>query len=595
MSTPSLRHRIRNGTLLLLVLVVMLGAFTLPRVSSLGGAIRQTLYRNYVSIEAAQHMHAALTRLELAQRDGRAQAELPGARAEFMRWMDTEDRDYTEVGEPELAHTIRSGADQLFSALAAAPPGARNDAEFDALHARLDDLIAMNQAAMFRADSRSAELGRHLTYQFAASLALVLIFGAAISWGLGWSLSQPLIEVAERLRGVGQRRAQTRLGPQKFAELDAVAREFNQMAERLERFEKLNVDRLLYEKSKTEAIIESLEDGVVLIDSAGMVAHINEIAALIMGVEPKDALGSPFEDLSSNHPHYLRVRDALRNLRKADPASQRIEVQLHVRGRDHTYVLKPVPLHHDEAAPLGTLLILQDVTYLRDQDRARANLIATLSHELRTPLTSLALSAELLRRDGAALDPKQHEILEAILEECARMKTLSDNLLNLARGELASISVQRERLDLRQIIEEVVRRFGLQAEEKHVRLTGHLEPVPEISGDAVKLSWVVSNLIGNALRYTPEGGQIEVAARPIDSRVRFEVQDSGPGIPPEIREHIFERFAQYGRGGIEKGSAGLGLAIAKDIVAAHGGRIFVDSNPGAGSRFVVELPAGGTL
>ena len=305
------------------------------------------------------------------------------------------------------------------------------------------------------------------------------------------------------------------------------------MAERLERFEKLNVDRLVYEKSKTEAIIESLEDGVVLIDSEGMVAHINEIAALIMGVEPKDALGSPFEDLSSNHPHYLRVRDALRNLRKADPASQRIEVQLHVRGRDHTYVLKPVPLHHDEGAPLGTLLILQDVTYLRDQDRARANLIATLSHELRTPLTSLALSAELLRRDSAMLDPKQRELLEAILEECARMKALSDNLLNLARGELASISVQRERLDLRQIIEEVVRRFGLQAEEKHVRLTELLEPVPEISGDAVKLSWVVSNLIGNALRYTPEGGQIEVAARPVDSKVRLEVSDSGPGIPPK--------------------------------------------------------------
>ncbi|MFZ1887404.1 MAG: ATP-binding protein [Candidatus Binataceae bacterium] len=595
MSTPSLRHRIRNGTLLLLALVMLLGAFTLPRVYSLGGAIRQTLYRNYVSIEAAQHMHAALARLELAERDGRAKDALAPERAEFMRWMDTEDHDYTEVGEPELAHTIRARADELFSQIAVAPAGTRHDAEFNALHARLNDLIAMNRAAMFRADSRSAELGLRLTYQFAASLALVLIFGAAISWGLGWSLSQPLIEVAERLRGVGQRRGQVRLGPQKFAELDAVAREFNQMAERLERFEKLNVDRLVYEKSKTEAIIESLEDGVVLIDSEGMVAHINEIAALIMGVEPKDALGSPFEDLSSNHPHYLRVRDALRNLRKADPASQRIEVQLHVRGRDHTYVLKPVPLHHDEGAPLGTLLILQDVTYLRDQDRARANLIATLSHELRTPLTSLALSAELLRRDSAMLDPKQRELLEAILEECARMKALSDNLLNLARGELASISVQRERLDLRQIIEEVVRRFGLQAEEKHVRLTELLEPVPEISGDAVKLSWVVSNLIGNALRYTPEGGQIEVAARPVDSKVRLEVSDSGPGIPPEIREHIFERFAQYGRGGVEKGSAGLGLAIAKDIVAAHGGRIFVDSNAGAGSRFVVELPAGGTL
>jgi signal transduction histidine kinase len=261
-----------------------------------------------------------------------------------------------------------------------------------------------------------------------------------------------------------------------------------------------------------------------------------------------------------------------------------------VRGRDHSYLLKPVSLRRGEGGKLGTLLILQDVTYLRDQDRARANLVATLSHELRTPLTSLALSAELLSRDSAAFGPRQRELLEAILDECGRIKLLSDNLLKLARGEMAVISVSRERLDLSRIVEEVARRFSLQARERQIELKQRIEPLPEISGDAIKLSWVVSNLIGNALRYTPAGGRIEVAARPIDGAVRLEVADSGPGIPPEIRDHIFERFAQYQADGLEKGSAGLGLAIAKDIVAAHGGRIFVESQEGAGSRFVVELP-----
>ena len=123
------------------------------------------------------------------------------------------------------------------------------------------------------------------------------------------------------------------------------------MAERLEQYDKLNVERLVYEKSKTEAIIESLEDGVVLIDSDGIVAHINEIASLILGVDLQDALGSPFDDLSSNHPHYLRVRDALRNAAAGPtPRSQRIEIELHVRGRDHSYVLKPVPLHQTTAS-----------------------------------------------------------------------------------------------------------------------------------------------------------------------------------------------------------------------------------------------------
>ncbi|HVC43353.1 MAG TPA: ATP-binding protein [Candidatus Binataceae bacterium] len=590
MNTPTLRTRIRNGSLALLVLVVLLGVYTLPRVYRLGGAIRETLYRNYISIEAAQHMHAALRTLEVAELEGRAPAVLPAVRADFSSWMNIEDHDFTEVGEPQLAMSIQSGAASLFDAIAAAPIGARHDAAFDALHARIDDLIAMNKLAMFRADSRAAHLGRHLSYDYATGLALVLILGTALSWWLGWTLSKPLTDIAERLRGVSQRRAHLRLGAQKLGELDAVAREFNEMAERLEQYDQLNVDRLVYEKSKTEAIIESLEDGVVLIDLDGVVIHINETAALIIGLEQNEALGSAFDDLSSNNPHYIRVRDALRTLKQGAPTDQRVEVQLHFRGRDHAFVLKPIPLRHAEGRPLGTIVILQDVTYLRDQDRARTNLVATLSHELRTPITSLALSAELLRREESVLGPRQRELAQAILEECARLTQLSDNLLTLARGSNGIIAIEHAPLDLARIVAEVSDRFNIQAGEKGIALHQRIDPMPMIAGDSVKLSWVVSNLVGNALRYTPHDGVIEVTAHAIDGVVRIEVADSGPGIPADVRDYIFEKYTQFGDGRAERGAAGLGLAIAKDIVQAHSGRIFVESPEGGGSRFIVELP-----
>ena len=334
--TSSLRSRIRNGTLLLLALVIALGAYALPRLNSLGSAIRETLYRNYISIEVGQHQHAALRNLQLAERDGKAREALPGAREDFMHWMDIEQHDITEVGEPEIANDIQARANKLFDDIQNASPDARHDQEFDQLHARIDDLIALNKAAMFRADSRAIQLGTHLTYEVAAGFAILLLVGAALSIWMGWALSRPLTELAERLRGISQRKTQVRLGPQTLAELDEVAREFNQMAERLEHYDRMNVERLVYEKSKTEAIIESLEDGVVLIDSDGIVSHINEVAALIMGLEPADALGSRFDDLSSNHPHYIRVRDAIRNLSKPDSEMARIEVQLHIRGRDHS-------------------------------------------------------------------------------------------------------------------------------------------------------------------------------------------------------------------------------------------------------------------
>jgi two-component system, NtrC family, sensor histidine kinase KinB len=593
MNAPSLQRRIRNGTLLMLALVVLLGLYTLPRVYRLGGAIRQTLYQNYVSIEAAQNMHAALNTLQVAEHDGKAKDVLPSARHDFLQWNDVENHNYTEVGEPELAADITRRANQLFADVAAAPPGTYHDREFAELHGRLDDLIAMNKAGMFRADSRSVQLGKHLAYEFAGGLVLVLLVGAAVSWGLGWRLSKPLTELTERLRGISQRKSQVRLGPQPLAELEAVAREFNQMAERLEQYDKLNVERLVYEKSKTEAIIESLEDGVVLIDTEGIVAHINEIASLILGVDLQDALGSPFDDLSSNHPHYLRVRDALRTLQRAGPGTNghRTEIDLHVRGREHSYVLKPVPLHHTVGKSLGTLLILQDVTYIRDQDRARTNLVATLSHELRTPLTSLALSAELLSREDVERSAKSGELLQVILEECTRMRQLTDNLLNLARGEVPAIAVQQKRLDLARLAADVTRRFAIQAREKHVEIEEHIGSVPEIIGDAVKLSWVISNLLGNALRYTPAGGTINVSARGTGQVTRLEVTDSGPGIPAEMKDYIFERFVQYGSDGFEKGSAGLGLSIVKEIVEAHGGRIFVENANSHGARFIVEIPA----
>jgi len=590
--TSSLRSRIRNGTLLLLALVIALGAYALPRLNSLGGAIRETLYRNYISIEVAQHQHEALRTLQLAERDGKGHEELPAARDTFLHWMDIEQHDITEVGETDLANDIEARGKKLFDEIATAPPGTRHDAEFEQLNARIDELIALNKAAMFRADSRATQLGTHLTYEVAAGFAILLLVGAALSIWMGWALSRPLTELAERLRGVSQRKTQVRLGPQTLAELDEVAREFNQMAERLEYYDRMNVERIVYEKSKTEAIIESLEDGVVLIDSDGIVAHINEVAALIMGIEPAEALGSRFDDLSSNHPHYIRVRDAIRNLSKTESEMTRVEVQLHIRGRDHSYVLKPVPLRQEGLA-LGTLLILQDVTYIRDQDRARTNLVATLSHELRTPLTSLALLAELLRREEESLTPKQREVLRAILEETSRMKQLADNLLNLARGQIPLIAVQRVALDLEKIVADVTERFAIQAQEKKIRLKTQIEKLPEMEGDPVKLSWVISNLIGNALRYTPEGGTIGVAAHPLgENLASLEVSDSGPGIAPEIRDHVFERFAQYGANGYSSGSAGLGLAIVKDIVEAHGGRIFVESNDGHGSRFIVQLPTG---
>ncbi|HLW70627.1 MAG TPA: ATP-binding protein [Candidatus Binataceae bacterium] len=590
MRPPRLSARIRNGTLAMLVLTLTIGAFAVPTVHKLGGSIRATLYRNYISIEAAQHMHAALSAVEVAQLRGTLPAVLPSSRATFIYWINVELGDITEVGEDALAHEIQRGGARIFDALDKGRVPAPK--EFDRLHQRIDALIEMNQSAMFRADSRTIRMSDRLAFEFAIALVVLLVLGAALSGTLAWSIAKPLAELSEHLRSFSLRGPALRLGPQPLAELEAVASEFNKMAERLEQFEKLNVDRLIYEKGKTEAILESIEDGIVLIDANGIVTHINEIGGIILGVGRDEALGSQFDDLNSNHPHYLRVRAALRGMARQAAEVPRVEVDLHVRGRNHTYVLKPVPLRQEGGQSFGTILILQDITYLRDKDRARTNLVATLSHELKTPLTSLALSAELLERSNG-LNAEQREMVGTIRQDIARMSTMANELLDLARGAGAAITLQSAEIDLTQLLEAVTRTFTLQAEQKPLRFeTDFDRSTPPIRADPVKLSWVISNLVANALRYTPAGGTIAVSSRSLAQVVQLQVRDSGPGIAAEVRAHLFERFAQWNVNGVAPGAAGLGLAIAKEIVEAHGGRIFVDSELGNGACFTVELPAG---
>jgi two-component system, NtrC family, sensor histidine kinase KinB len=591
MSPSSLSKRIRNGSLLMLFIALGLGTVSLPQVYRLGGAIRQTLYNNYISIEAAQHMHTALYALQLAQRDGALGAALPVNRDAFRHWIGVELNHITEAGEAELAADIERRGRRLFDDFSASAPASQTDQELAELHGRLDELAGMNQAAMFRADSRASQLSTRLTTAFGAGLILLLVIGVALAWTLAWKISKPLTELADRLRNFSLRGPSLRLGEQPLAELDTVALEFDKMAERLEQFEKLNVERLIYEKSKTEAIIESIEDGIVLIDPQGIVTHINEIAGIILGVGREEALGSPFDDLNSNQPHYLRVRDALRTLAKTPPDSQRIEVDLHVRGRDHTYVLKSVPLRQADGQPLGTILILQNITYLRDKDRARVNLVATLSHELKTPLTSLALSTGLLERSKEALEPKAQELLATIGEDVGRIRRLADDLLDLARGSSRMIAIRDLEIDLCQLVRLVAKTFRLQADQKQVTLSAGVDAsAPKIHGDPVKLSWALSNLISNALRYTPEGGVVSINSADGANAVFLKVSDTGPGIPQQIKDHLFERFTQWNVNGSEPGSSGLGLAIVKEIVEGHGGRIFVDSTLGKGTCFTLELP-----
>jgi len=588
--SSSLRSRIQGGTLIVLAPVLLVGLFAVPRVLQLGSALRAIIQANYISIQCAQHMQFVLHGLQKAELEGDSTRALPGLRNEFSHWMTIENQSLTEIGEPETAKDIDTSANHLFDDIAAARPGTRHDRQFDHLFSETNRLIKLNQNAIWRNDSRARQLSQQVIFTLVTSLLVAIALGIALSWAISNAIARPLSEVATQLREVGESNLPVRLGHQRLRELEYVAHSFNQMADRLEYYQRLNIDRLLFEKSKIEAIIQRLDDGITLIDTAGKVAHLNEVAALVLGVDPADSIGKPFEGLPSDAASYLQIREDLRRFKQDQGRERHGEITLHVRGRDRSFMVHPIRLDEGKYA-IGTLLVLQDVTYVREQDRARNNLIATLSHELRTPLTSLGLAAQILERKASTNTDDERKLLATIVSEFSRMSDLIDDLLDVSRQPHPSLGLRWARFDLVQMVKELGRRFVTQATEKGVALNVRADVLPQIYADREKISWALSNLIVNALRHTPQHGSVEIVARSVDpALVRLEVSDTGPGIPPEMREQIFERFSQYAADGQRTGAAGLGLAIAKEIVDAHGGRISVESNLGHGSRFLVDLP-----
>jgi NtrC-family two-component system sensor histidine kinase KinB len=360
------------------------------------------------------------------------------------------------------------------------------------------------------------------------------------------------------------------------------------------------IDAVLAEKVKTEAVMEAIEDGIIVLDPEGVVVHVKEVARASLEVERARVLGARFDDLASRHPHYLRVREAVRELER-DPAHDiPLEIALFLRGRDHFFVLRPTPYRTHEGTAAGLILALQDVTYFRDQENRREHLVAMLSHELGTPITSLGMAVELLQRsaDAAARGGEEpaaarerRELLAAAHEDVLRLKDVAKQFLDLARSRATAIAVERHPLEVADVAARVLKIFAAQAREKDIAIENQVTAAEAgtIVGDEVKLSWALSNLLANALRYTPPGGRIVVSAAGRDGGVALSVSDTGPGIPPEQRERVFERFAQAPGAG-DLGGAGLGLAIVRDIVQAHGGRISLESTVGRGTRFTLELP-----
>ena len=352
-----------------------------------------------------------------------------------------------------------------------------------------------------------------------------------------------------------------------------------------------NYRKLGTEKRKTEAIVHAMADGLIVVNKNGEVLLLNPAAEKLLGVKKEDRVGKSI---------LSEVKDEqLVSFAKDISGSEEKEIIIQSPSEQTKMVLRTnnAVIESEEGETMGFVSVLSDVTKQRELDQMKSNFVANVSHELRTPLFTIQETISLLIDQTAGQStPQQAKILTLAKKECERLARLINDLLDVHKIEAKQFQIKPSLFVLNDLVEHTIAGFQAWANSKKMTLEIKLPSHPiQVEADPDRISQVLTNLMGNALKYTPAGGKITVEVKTIkkpDSNnsewLRVDVQDTGPGIPQKDKNRIFERFTQLGSAPAT--GTGLGLAIVKEMIEFHHGRVWVESENGAGSRFIFEIP-----
>ncbi len=607
----TLRKKILIGYGIALLLMVVIVAWSLVNLLRLGRASDAILTENYKSILAADNMIGAIERQDGAalllilgySDEGLTQFE--ENETQFLLWLGRAQDNVTIPGEGQIVKAIQYGYSQYLAHFSDLRPlvSARSEKTaafyhetmlptFKLIHNECIRLRELNQNTMFLVSNRATQIAHR------AVVSVLLIGVGAVGLGLTFSLLlshllvQPLRQFTAATQELAAGDYNAHVSAHSSDELGRLASDFNAMAEKLRVYKELDVHQILAEKHKSEAIIWSIDDGIVVIDGDLRITEINPMAATAFSTSAAGAKGRHVLEVVKNEQMFEFIRRSIESGELVLPsdADQRI-VALRRDEAQRYYEFSITVVKSPGQSVASVVLLLRDVTRLKELDRLKSEFVMTASHELRTPLTSMEMSIELLTESSAPrLDATERQLLDAAREGVLRLKALVSDLLDISKIEAGRMEMDFERCDVATLFDRAMAALRSQAEEKAIELVGVAGPnLPQIRADVNKITWVLTNLVSNAIRYTEAGGWIHVRAERAGPQVHISVADNGEGIPYEYQSRIFGKFVQV-KGQKSPGGSGLGLTICKEIVRAHGGTIWLDSIPGKGTTFTFTVP-----
>ena len=413
----------------------------------------------------------------------------------------------------------------------------------------------------------------------------VLIIGFITAHGIARRFGAPIEALAKAADNIGKGNFEVVLPLSSATEMNLLTRRFGIMAEALRQHQATNVDELLAGQQRLQAVLDSIDDGLLMIDQEGRLEHLNPVAQRQLGWD-EGRLGQRLGEALSRPELDQQLLTVLRG-GSLERLPEDLSVDIEGETRLLTYSLTPVS--QPNGPILGAVMVLHDVTEQRAFERVRSEFVLRASHELRTPVTGMHMAFGLfLERAHFGPQSREADLLNTVNEEMQRLMQLINDLLNFSRYQNGMQKLTLAPCDLHEMLDQAHARFADRAAAKDVEILIDLQtPLPRLNADQAQLERVLDNLLDNALRHTTIGGQIRLQARRHGERVIISVEDNGEGIAYSQQGRIFEPFVQVGR---KKGGAGLGLALCKEIVQLHGGRIGVYSRPGQGTQFYMALP-----
>ena len=566
-----LRSKLLLAQVPLLVALVVVGVLSRRTIGAMSRSSQNILKDNYASVLAAQRMRNAADENDIAA---------------FEHELAFQQSNITEAGEREITERLQRNwlAYRAHS----------DAATLREVHRSTDEILAINQEAMVRKSERARHDAERMNEALSAAALAAFLLGLVASAALTTRLVRPLSILSRAARRLGQGDLAVRARLDGGDEIAEVARDFNIMADHLAQYRSSSLGELLQAQHAAQATIDSLTDPVVVLGLDGALANANRAAADLLGLSDEspaewiDALAAPLGATMRRLIEHVRAG-------RGGYAPKGLEEALPVDTRQgpRFLLLRANPVLGEAGDVAALTIVMQDVTRLRRFDELKNDLVATVAHEFRTPLTSLRMAIHLCLEEAVGpLTPKQSDLLFAAREDCERLQSIVDDLLDLSRIQAGRIEIQARPLQSRALVESAVEHHVPLARDKGVTLELDVATTDRaVLGDPDRLALVFSNLVANAVRHTPAGGRVQLRATPhADGKLRFEVDDTGEGIDPKWFPSLFDRFFRVP--GARPGSGvGLGLYICKEIVEAHGGRIGVESEPGRGSRFWFTVPA----